>query len=57
MARRLRPQPKPGEERGDDLPPPPAYDENPAVIDAHRTFLWTLIGAALFIGTVVSFIL
>lgn len=54
MATRMREQPKPGES---DLPPRPSYDDNPAVIDAHRTFLVTLIGAALFIGVVVSFIL
>ena len=41
----------------DELPPRPSYDDNPAIIDAHRTFLVTLLVAALFIGAVVSFIL
>jgi hypothetical protein len=41
----------------DGLPPRPVIDEDPATVDAHRTFLATLLGAAIFIAVVVSFIL
>jgi len=45
----------PGADDAALAPPPDA--ENPALIDA-RTFFWsTVIGAALFIGAVVAFIL
>jgi hypothetical protein len=39
--------------RGDDL----AEDDNPALIDAHKTFVLSLLGAAMFVGVVISFIL
>ncbi|HUP52881.1 MAG TPA: hypothetical protein VM198_10420 [Longimicrobiales bacterium] len=45
------------DEDPDGLPPRPAIDEDPAILDAHRTFLATLLGAAIFIALVVSFIL
>ncbi len=32
-------------------------DDNPALIDAHKTFVATLLCAAAFIGVVISFIL
>jgi hypothetical protein len=32
-------------------------DDNPAIIDAHKTFVATLVCAAAFIGVVTSFIL
>lgn len=41
----------------DGLPARPEMDDSPPIVDAHRTFLATLIGAALFIAAVVSFIL
>ena len=39
------------------VPPPPPDETNPAIIDARKTFAITLVGAALFIGTVVIFVL
>ncbi len=39
------------------VPAPPPDDQNPAVIFAHKTFLATVIGAGLFLATVVIFIL
>ena len=36
---------------------PPPDDENPALIEAHKTFVITVISAALFIGSVIIFIL
>jgi hypothetical protein len=35
----------------------PPDDQNPALLDARKTFLFTVIGAALFIGAVFVFIL
>jgi hypothetical protein len=35
----------------------PPDEQNPALIDAHKTFVYTMIGAALFIGSVIVFIL
>lgn len=35
----------------------PPDDENPAIIEAHKTFVITMIGSALFIGSVLVFIL
>ena len=32
-------------------------DDNPALIDAHKTFAATLLCAAVFVGVVISFIL
>ena len=32
-------------------------DDNPALIDAHKTFVLALLSAAVFVGVVVSFIL
>ena len=32
-------------------------DDNPALIDAHKTFVATLLCASVFIGVVISFIL
>lgn len=32
-------------------------EENPAIIEAHKTFVITMIGSALFIGSVLVFIL
>ena len=34
-----------------------AEDDNPALIDAHMTFVATLVCAAAFVGVVISFIL
>ena len=41
----------------EELPARPDFDENPAIVDAHRIFLVTLVSATLFIAAVVSFIL
>jgi hypothetical protein len=35
----------------------PPDDENPALIEAHKTFVITMISSALFIGAVLIFIL
>lgn len=35
----------------------PPDDQNPALLDARKTFIITVIGAALFIGAVFVFIL
>lgn len=35
----------------------PPDDENPAIIEAHKAFVITMIGSALFIGSVLVFIL
>jgi len=32
-------------------------DDNPALIDAHKTFVITLVCVAVFVGMVISFIL
>jgi len=42
---------------GGGVQAPPADDENPAIIEAHKTFVITMIGSALFIGSVLVFIL
>lgn len=39
------------------VPAPPPDDQNPALVDAHKTFVITLISAALFIGAVFVFVL
>ena len=39
--------------RADHLP----EDDNPALIDAHKTFVATLFSIAVFVGVVISFIL
>ncbi len=39
-----------------DLAPPPD-DRNPPIIDARKTFVITMISAALFIGAVIIFVL
>ena len=41
----------------EELPTRPDFDENPAIVDAHRIFLVTLLGAGVFIAAVVSFVL
>ncbi len=38
-------------------PAPPPDSENPAIIDARKTFVITLISAVLFIGAILLFIL
>lgn len=45
------------ERTGDEVPAPPADHENPAIIDARKTFIITLVSAALFIGSVFILIL
>lgn len=40
-----------------NVPAPPPDEENPALIDAHKTFVITVISAALFIGAVFVFVL
>ena len=40
-----------------ELPPRPDFDENPAIVDAHRVFLVTLVCVVLFVAAVVSFVL
>jgi len=51
--------PATSDEAGVQAPVPAALpdDRNPAIRDAHRTFIITLIGAALFVGSVFVFIL
>lgn len=44
-------------ERASGVPAPPPDDENPALIFAKKTYIWTLIFAAGFIGAVLLFIL
>lgn len=39
------------------VPEPLPDDQNPAIIDARKTFVITIIGAVLFIGSIVVFIL
>ena len=38
-------------------PAPPSDGENPAIIDAQKTFRWILIGAVFFVGSAVFLIL
>jgi hypothetical protein len=45
------------EASGAQPPAAPADDRNPAILDARKTFIVTVISAALFIGTVFVFIL
>ena len=45
-----------GESGGEVVPALPD-DRNPAIIDARKTFIITLVSAALFIGAVFIFIL
>ena len=40
-----------------DPPAPPPDADNPAIIDAHKTFAITLVSAALFIGAIAVLIL
>lgn len=44
---------------GDPLASPPitSYDENPAIVDAHKTFLITFFSIVAFIVAVVTFII
>ena len=35
----------------------PPDDQNPAIIDARKTFVITMVGSVLFVGAVVIFIL
>jgi len=42
---------------GDAALAPPADDVNPALLDLNKTFTFTMILAALFIGSVIVFIL
>jgi len=39
------------------VPAPLPDDENPALIDAKQAFIVTIVGAALFIGVVLVFVL
>jgi len=39
------------------VPPPPSDAENQALIDAGKTFKWTLIGAVLFVLSAVFLIM
>jgi hypothetical protein len=39
------------------VPPPPSDVENQAIVDAAKTFKWTLIGAVLFILSAVFLIM
>jgi len=39
------------------VPPPPSDTENQALIDAAKTFKWTLIGAVLFVLSAVFLIM
>jgi len=39
------------------VPPPPSDAENQALIDAAKTFKWTLIGAVLFVLSAVFLIM
>lgn len=48
--------PKPAGSEDEALAAPPD-EQNPALIDARKTFIYTVIGAALFIGAVFVFIL
>ena len=41
----------------DDALAAPPDDRNPALIEAHKTFVITMIASALFIGSVLVFIL
>jgi predicted secreted protein len=41
----------------DEALAPPSDESNPAIIDARRTFLVTMAGAAVFIGVIYLFIL
>jgi hypothetical protein len=51
------PSSAPPAERPSGVPAPPPDDENPAIIFAKKTYIWTLIFAAGFIGAVLLFIL
>ena len=44
-------------EGGSEVVPALPDDRNPAIIDARKTFIITLVGAALFIGAVFIFII
>ncbi len=37
--------------------PPPHDDRNPAILDARKTYIITIVSAALFIGAVFIFII
>jgi hypothetical protein len=39
-----------------DVAPPPPDEENEALLDAHKTFVITVVGAILFCGAAVAII-
>lgn len=39
------------------IPAPPPDDENPAIIDAHKTFIITMVSIGLFVAFSVLFVL
>ena len=47
----------PPADQGAGVTPPPPDAENPALIFARKTYIWTLVFAAGFIGAVILFIL
>lgn len=47
----------PPAERVSGVPAPPPDAENPAIIFAKKTYIWTLVFSAGFIGAVILFIL
>lgn len=49
----------PAQDRSDelDLFAPPADDRNPAILDARKTYIITILSAVLFCGAVVVFLL
>jgi len=49
--------PTPHESRAPAPPPPPADAENPALLDAHKTYVVLLISAVLFVASAVFIIM
>lgn len=49
--------PTPHESRSPAPPPPPADAENPALLDAHKMYVITLIAAVLFVAAAVFIIM
>jgi len=49
----------PAEDRSEELDvfAPPPDDQNPAIIDARKTYIITILSAVLFCGAVVVFLL
>jgi len=47
----------PPADRATGVPAPPPDAENPAIIFARKTYIWTLVFAAGFIGAVILFVL